>query len=151
MRPNDLLVRFSRVPSLHWSWRKKGQHTPGIVPERLALKLSCSFPPPRTHLCPLVWPQIMLRSRLMMGEACLLTDKYHKRKGCQDTLLKLKILFELSTRSRYRMICITPYYRGSIEVFNTKIGLSSGAVIGLSSLRDELTGLEAQPPRRYPR
>ena len=31
------------------------------------------------------------------------------------------------------------YYRGLTEAFNTKIGLSIGAVTVLSSLRDELT------------
>jgi hypothetical protein len=36
------------------------------------------------------------------------------------------------------------YYRGRTEVFSTKIGLSIGAVMGSSSLRDELTGSEAQ-------
>ena len=30
------------------------------------------------------------------------------------------------------------YYRGRIEAFSTKIGLSIGAVMGSSSLRDEL-------------
>jgi hypothetical protein len=30
------------------------------------------------------------------------------------------------------------YYRGRTEAFSTKIGLSIGAVIGSSSLRDEL-------------
>ena len=32
------------------------------------------------------------------------------------------------------------YYRGRTEAFNTKIGLSIGAVTLSSSLRDELTG-----------
>jgi hypothetical protein len=44
----------------------------------------------------------------------------------------------LATRTDTKWLPDDPIYRGRTEALNTKIGLSSGALTGLSSLRDEL-------------
>jgi hypothetical protein len=70
----------------------------------------------------------------MMGEV-LRADQYHTRKICQR-FIGLRI--ELNDASIQSEPCESDY--PLTEALSTKIGISFFAVMGLSSLRDELTG-----------
>ena len=85
IRPHDLSVLIDHVRKLALVTDEKRPAHPWRYAGAAGLKLSCSFPPPRTQFVSLGLASDHARSRFDDGGGYLWMDKYHMRKVCQDT------------------------------------------------------------------